>query len=386
MAYLTLLLILTVASGATPLYCSDVQSPASGSDNTDLSQVTTLQYCIIDNCTIMRIDTGQQLEIVYTTESLLIVTPIGGETSVVIAKIDNESACLEYHNTANSNQIGLFVGVFTLLSFTMLVYGYILTVHFLFKELRTLFGKLLILYSLSIFCTCGGYIVVLLMDHWITVNSQMICHTTMILFVMSYKTSELLATNVLTHLAYIMYRCYNLKSCVCKKTSKQLVKYYISYTLIPLTLVFFVVIAYDWRTGNGSYTILPNGHCSFLDYYRRILFICKALAIINKVVQITVFTVYVAYFYKFKSYIRDTRISNMQYDKELVKIAFAMGATIGLSDFIWTLGTFYLKFSNITNVIGAILIFTQQCVIMSTFLCTKKMYDLCKTRFSREDN
>ena len=66
MVYLSLLLIsiLTVASGAIPLYCSDVQSSAaSGSENTDLSQFTTLQYCIIDNCTIMRIDTGQQLDI-----------------------------------------------------------------------------------------------------------------------------------------------------------------------------------------------------------------------------------------------------------------------------------------------------------------------------------
>ena len=86
MAYLCSLLliaILIVAGGATPLYCSDVQSPAGGSGhNTDLSQVTTLQYCIIDNCTIMRIDTGQQLDIVYTTESLLIVTPKDGHTSM----------------------------------------------------------------------------------------------------------------------------------------------------------------------------------------------------------------------------------------------------------------------------------------------------------------
>ena len=71
MAYLGLLLIaiIIVASEAILLYYSDVQSPAaSGNENTDLSQVTTLQYCIIDNCTIMRIDTGQQLDIIYTTE------------------------------------------------------------------------------------------------------------------------------------------------------------------------------------------------------------------------------------------------------------------------------------------------------------------------------
>ena len=101
MACLTLLLItavLTVTSGVTPLYCSNVQSPASGSHNTaDLSQVTTLQYCIIDNCTIMRTDTGQQLDIIYTTESLLVVTPIDDHTSMVVTKIaDDKLPCLDY--------------------------------------------------------------------------------------------------------------------------------------------------------------------------------------------------------------------------------------------------------------------------------------------------
>ena len=108
MAYLCSLLliaILTVASGATPLYCSDVQSPAGGSGhNTDLSQVTTLQYCIIDNCTIMKIDTGQQLDIIYTTESLLIVTPKDGYTSIVIAKLVDEFPCLRYPITTAHGQ------------------------------------------------------------------------------------------------------------------------------------------------------------------------------------------------------------------------------------------------------------------------------------------
>ena len=92
MAYVSLLIIaiFTVASRATPLYCSDVQSPASGGGHiTDLSQVITLQYCVIDNCTIMRIDIGQQLDIVYTTENLLIVTPKDGCTCLVIAKFND---------------------------------------------------------------------------------------------------------------------------------------------------------------------------------------------------------------------------------------------------------------------------------------------------------
>ena len=80
MLSLGLLTILTVhvASGLTSFNCSNLQSLASGSHNTDPLQIITLQYCIVDNCTIMRTDTGQQLGIVYTTEDLLIVTPVDG--------------------------------------------------------------------------------------------------------------------------------------------------------------------------------------------------------------------------------------------------------------------------------------------------------------------
>ena len=94
MVYFSLFLIailIVVSARTAPIYCSDVQSPpSSGSHDTDLSQVISLQYCIIDNCTIMKIDTGEQLDIVYTTNSLLIVTPTDGLTSMVIAKTDDE--------------------------------------------------------------------------------------------------------------------------------------------------------------------------------------------------------------------------------------------------------------------------------------------------------
>ena len=151
MAYVSLLLIaiLTVASGATPLYCSDVQSPASGSGhNTDLSQVTTLQYCIIDNCTIMSIDTGQQLDIIYTTGSLLIVTPRDGHTSMAIPKM--MMSCLVLNITT---QIMVVVTVHDAIiaSLIMTVSICILVVHFLFKNLRNgVFGKLLIFYNLAL--------------------------------------------------------------------------------------------------------------------------------------------------------------------------------------------------------------------------------------------
>ena len=214
MAYLSLLLIaiLTVTSGATPLYCSDVQSQASGNENTDLSQVTTLKYCIVDNCTIMRIDTGQQLDIVYTTESLLIVTPKDGQTSMVITKIDDDLPCLEYLNTTNEIQAIQYVRSIIGLSI-MVVSAYVIIVHLLFKTFRSsLFGKLLMLHNLFVVLRSISATALDLMHFLIAVNSQTTCHITTIIFTLTFAGNELFATNILTHCAYLMYRCYHLKS------------------------------------------------------------------------------------------------------------------------------------------------------------------------------
>ena len=388
MAYLTLLLIttiLTVANGATSLYCSDVQSPASGSHSTDLSQVTTLQYCIIDNCTIMRTDTGQQLDIVYTTESLLIVTPIDGHTSMVIVKIDNEIPCLQHHSTALSITdilIGAFFGSLTLLM--MIMAAYILIVHLLFKELRTLFGKLLILYSLSILSMCGSSVVLSMMHRQIMVNSQIVCHTGMIMFTIAYTWVEISATNILTHLAYIMYRCYNLKPEISNKKSKFLFRCYNAHAFITLILLFFLTIAYDWRTGNAKNTLLPNGHCNFIDQYSyNTIYLSDIFAFINKFAQITMFSAYLVYFYKLKVIMNNLQ-SFTGYNQELFRIAIAMGATVGLSHFIWIPVLFDSQYSNILGVSGVIFLFIQQTVITTSFLSTEKMSNFCRAYFSRQ--
>jgi len=62
--------------------------PASGDDH--LKQVSTLQYCLIDDCTIMKIDTGDKLDIVYTTDTSI---PTVGHTSEVLTRLENELSC-----------------------------------------------------------------------------------------------------------------------------------------------------------------------------------------------------------------------------------------------------------------------------------------------------
>ena len=380
---LSLIAILAVASaGAAPI---DVQSPpASGSHDNDLSQVISLQYCIIDNCTIMKIDTGEQLDIVYTTDSLLIVTSTDGLTSMVIAKIDDELPCLKYHSKSDGILMAIEpVGGIIVASFIMIASLYIVVLHLLFKELRTLFGKLLIYYNLCIVSTSISIILLMLMHYWIRVNSQIICHTAMIFITMSFTGAELFATTILTHLAYLMYRCYWLKSEISSKNNRFLFRCYVAYAQITLVLLFFLTIAYDWRTDNGRNALSSNGRCNLIDQYAyNSLFLKEVIVITNKFAQIIMFLAYLVYFCKLKADFRDAP-NSAQYNRKFFRIAAAMGATVGVSHFIWIpVALFGQDYSFLVDISGAILLLIQQVAIMSSFMCTTRISELCKACFS----
>ena len=120
---------------------------------------------------------------------------------MVIAKINDELPCLKYHRADGSKQIEI-VAKLAFLSLIMVISIYIIVVHLLFKEFRTLFGILIIYHNFCMVSGSIGIVTLLLMHHWIIVNSQMICFTFMMLYMISSTGIELFAITILTHLAY----------------------------------------------------------------------------------------------------------------------------------------------------------------------------------------
>ena len=261
----------------------------------------------------------------------------------------------------------------------------ILIIHLLFKTLRTsLFGKLLIFYNLGVMFTSGSILALLLMHYWTKVNSQTICHTTTIIFTLAVADVEVLGTNILYHLVFIRYRCYHLKSEICKRRSQFLFRRYTGYAAFILILLFFVTIAYDWRTGNGKYTILASGHCDILNQpsYNTILLV-SFIVTINKFLQVIMFSAYLVYFYNFNMYAHVAQVT-LQYNRQLFKIAIAMGGTVSLTYFTSVFVLLFPDHSDIVGFIIAIFLFIQQAVILASLICTKKMFTLCKAYFSRD--
>ena len=370
--------ILTVASGAAPLYCSDVQSPASGSGhNTDLSQVTTLQYCIIDNCTIMRIDTGQQLDIVYTTESLLIVTPKDGHTSMMIIKIDDQLSCSTLKITADDNTVQLVWSLATTL-LIMILSGLILFVYLLFKELHHLLGQLLMLYNIGWIFLCITILIQMLLHYRVAVNSQMICHAMKLLIMIGTLNLESLTLCMFTHLVYVVY-----VTCKLRKVSKRKVKYlrkcYTAYVLCMLGVFLCVALIYDIVTDSGRVTLQPDGLCSpYMQKSYNTQFIINIFVGINKVLQMVLLSLYFVHFYKLyklQGGLDSSVFSSSRHNQELFKIALAMALSVITSQFFYLLGA--VIGSQIDSINGILLILNQL-VILAYLLCTKKRARPCK--------
>ena len=359
---------------ASPLHCSSVEPFSSGSDVINLAQVTTTQYCFIDDCTISRIDSGQKLDIIDTTESVIVVIPRGNQTAVALAKLQTASPCSTSRSTISAIPTGQFTMLITLSILIAMVSGYNAFIHLVFKQLRNPFEKLMLLYSVSIIIQFTIFIFLLLMSHMIAMNSQLTCHVTIILFMTLSISTESYAVCLLIHLAYLVYHSYKMMQ-ISKNKNKCLFCGYVAFVLCTVVLSIGSGVVFDFLTGSGRYILLSNGFCNYYnkDFSYKTLVILLIVAGLYKTTQIIVFVIYLHYFYKLttESFGDDGSVLNRWHNSNLIKIAVAMGATIGISYFI------YLFNTPLAEVSGIALLFIQQCIIVASL---QKIFQLSKTK------
>ena len=284
-------LFLLVVSTGVETTCSDQGGGASGM--VDPQQATTLQYCLIDDCTISRIDTGERLDIIYTTNSLLVVTPIGSHTSMTITKNEDQSPCVPMDVSFNLGPVyAVNIVILTTLSAAIVV------VHLMYKELQNVFGKLLVSYNFALLLKLIGIFVLSFLHFQVAANSQVTCQFLFFIFMCGDMIHEGFATTILAYLAYIVYCGYKLRK-LSNDDFKKMYKHGCFYTFGTTGLFAFFVVSYDLAMDNGKNAILPDGHCSFLGLdYTDTVKISQVHITFNKIVQIILFVVYLFYFYK----------------------------------------------------------------------------------------
>ena len=359
---------------------SHIYMPVVASGLSNLQEHDALQYCLIDNCTIMRIDTGQRLDIAYTTQNHLVVTPTNGQTSLLIHKNQHKKFC---HHNSGDVSITLSIGMI-FLTVTAIVSGYTTAVILIFKELRSTFGKLMMLYSMTCAFHCINILALLITTLIVTVRSTMLCYVFWLLFLQFEMMTEEFSMCISAHLAYIMhssYKCMQLTN----ETKKKLYKYSIMYVFGLLLLFDIVIITYDFGTNTFQHAISTDGHCSFVPETQ---YITSGVLIpnifFNKALEIIFLIVYFFYYYKLNKMlkmIRNIRSTDRQHNPLYLKVALGMGATIGISKFLYIIDLLIIGHSDILLLLATFCLLVQQTLIMTLIMCSKKMPRLCKEKF-----
>ena len=78
----------------------------------------------------------------------------------------------------------------------------------MFKELRSTFGKLMIIYNIGRAVGCTAILILSIMHYNIAVHSIIPCYLLYFLFMQSVMVNEEFATCILAYFAYIMYHSY----------------------------------------------------------------------------------------------------------------------------------------------------------------------------------
>ena len=265
--------------------------PTGGSGVPNLQQVTTIPYCINYNCTIENYGIGQLLDIVYTTDSFLVVIPKGNQTSMVITKHGDDLSfyCV---SVLNSVLLPLIVSSVILLTAQLLMISYIIIVHMLIKELRTSFGVLLMFYNGGIVFQCVTTYLLTLSTFVVPTNSQPICYSILFAVMQGTMIIEELGVFILAHVAVVMYYSHNLRTDI---PVKKLFKCYITYVLAMHALFSSFIFGYDAATGEYSYVIWGNGYYNTLFSMYDTQTIALISANVNKMLQVIFFTIFLVY-------------------------------------------------------------------------------------------
>ena len=372
MAYSVLFLFLVLAtSKAASLDCSDQQSIGNASGMADLQQVTTLQYCLVDNCTIKNINNGVMLDIIYTTDSLLVVTLRDTQTSMAIAKDESSLPCWK-NDVKNGTQMTKFIPKAVIMVLIMLASSYIITARVLCKKL-TSFGMLFVLYNVALIFQSMSVLALQVLNTMIQANSLVLCYTTMLTVMQGAMISETIAIFILAHVTCIMYYSSKLRP---DMPERKLLMCYAIYGVLMQCLFTFFIVGYDWAMGCYTHVLLANGFCAPLVSNYDTVIIAWTNTTINKTLQILLFVTFLAYYYNYKRTANPDMAATKKVSKQLIKIGITMGATIGVSQVIWLM-IIILDLASTIQMVAVSFTLVQQCIIMAV-VSSKSITRLCK--------
>ena len=187
---------------------------------------------------------------------------------------------------------------------------------------------------------------------------------------------------ILAHIVATTYYSYKLQP---KLPIKKLFIYYLPYVLCMHGLFDIIIVGYDFATGEYRCVIRPDGHCTgLLSEYHNTQKIAWFNTIVNKMVQVVFFTVFLMHYYKHTTSGEEDSAARRKINKILFKIVITMGATVGISQVIWFFASLVDTALSIHRIILAVFSMIQQ-ITITIMLSFKLKSRVCKKNYNNKE-
>ena len=356
----------------------------SGSGADAVEEVVTLQYCIINNSTILRIDTGEYLDIIYKRDSVLVVTPNDLQTTMTVSRLNNEPVCSMDNSPSNvilSTFLYVFMSVW--LAILLSVTGYNIAIHLLFKELCNSLGKLLMLYSFFLAGQSISFFILTTVMYKFLISLHYICYIFKMVLIATDIGYDATATCILAHCAYHLWQSYKMIPAN-PSMDKVLSRRYFGYIFGTVVTSMCAILAYDFKINKQNFDMSCDQDDPTFYALVKIMF---AVSSINRLIQIAFFIIYLYCSYQLKI---SQDVTGYQMNPKLFRIAIAMGVTITFAKLIFMLNrviaeTTDINFSALVDTIGSLILLIQHCIIVGLLRWVKNVYRaLCKKQVEGE--
>ena len=371
----SVILMVTLLDWSCALMSATGES-GSGMNTPEEVTMDSWQYCIVDNSTILRLDTGEQLDIVYTSNNTLVVIPNHSQTAVALPRLYNKLACnIDSFPGGFVIPTPLYIVNLVWLTVILLVSGYNIAVHIIKKKLHKPMGKLLMCYSIFLILRSISFFMLTALLFIFSADFQYahICQFVKLILIAASLGYEAIATCILMHAAYSLHQSHKMLP-VDPSKYKVFTRRYFWYVTCMVAISMFIIFTYDMAARKGDF----SGYCDRNDpIYRNMVTVMQTVVLINKVAQIVLFIIYLHYWRKLRN---SVHVTDHKTDQNLFRIAVGMGATISISEFAysvsWTVSLATGNRFTPVEIVGAMMLILQHCIITGLLKCAYKAF--CK--------
>ena len=257
LVYVVTYVIVTLLSGSL---CKECEPSMYYNNDPPVMIRDSYNYCFLNECTIIIVESNASLNIINNTGDWIIATNRTNLFTIFTnGSIQNCSSDIN-ENTSQRPDVVLY-------SFEIILYFVVfiaatanVSIHFMYKELRTVSGILIIILCISL-----HILVTVAIVHAFIIYHQVNIQRDICAIIFSYfdfticgNIYEATKTIILAHFAYTMYRSYRLLGSL--ENEKILLCKYIAFIIGIPTIIGAMIITIDVTVSRAAFN-RPDGEC-----------------------------------------------------------------------------------------------------------------------------